>query len=176
MTSKGSKPSLAGSASGAHDLDLHGVRRELALLNRSPKVALRVIWVHTRHLDRVGPGKHLLAGVVKTVILDGDQATVLVHPLKGVASVTMRSTPAIGGSMVGEEHYPSMLGLWDIGQEVEQRVIVKQEVLRIALLGPDYVGALDRIAIEENGPVQTDDIVITVLGVVLDGEASRVAT
>lgn len=117
-------------------------------------------------------------------------------PLKGVASVTMRSTPAIGGSMVGEEHYPSMLGLWDIGQEVEQRVIVKQEVLRIALLGPDYVGALDRIAIEENGlhekvsiefrylqqkwrktyPVQTDDIVITVLGVVLDGEASRVAT
>jgi hypothetical protein len=41
--------------------------------------------------------------------------------------------------------------LGSIRKQVEQRVVVEQEVLRVPVLGPDHVWALDRVAAEENG-------------------------
>ena len=59
---------------------------------------------------------------------------VFVSPLKGVTTVTMIVSPALRGAMVTEKHETSMIALRGATKKIEESVIIKQEISRIAVL------------------------------------------
>ncbi len=61
------------------------------------------------------------------------------------------------------------------GQEVPEHVRVLEVGRRVALLGVDEVGELERVADEEDRSVVPDHVVVALFGVELDGEAAGVA-
>lgn len=87
--------------------------------------------------------------------------------------------------------------LWCISQQIEEGVVVEEEVLGVARLRPDHIGALNRITAEEyrlirrglamrqmnsvnrNGQItyeiQTHDIIVSFSRVELDGKATWVS-
>lgn len=109
------------------------------------------------------------------MVLDVNKLSVLVHPLERVASIAVVVAPAVGSTVIAEEHYARMIGFRSQGEQIEEGVIIQKKVLGITVLRADHVGALDRITAEENGPVETDDVVVTFAGVELDGETAGVA-
>lgn len=52
--------------------------------------------------------------------------------------------------MVAEKHHASVVGLRDVGEEVEGAVVVQEKILRVPLLRTNNIGSLDRIAAEED--------------------------
>jgi hypothetical protein len=108
------------------------------------------------------------------VVLDIDKFAFRVDPLKGVTSVTVVVLPADRGAMVAEEHYSGMVALGGVGQQIESRVIVEQEVVRSAVLRADDIWTLDGVTAEENRPIQADNVVVALLGVELDGKTTGV--
>ncbi|KAJ8612316.1 hypothetical protein MRB53_037526 [Persea americana] len=94
----------------------------------------------------------------------------------GERVVTPVEIPAVGVAAVGEEHGACVIRLGHIGQEIKGSVVVDEEGLWVSALTSDVVRTLHRIADEEDGPVQTDDIVVAFLGVELDRETSRIAS
>ena len=70
-----------------------------------------------------------------------------------MAPVTVLVDPAIRSAVVREEHQASVVALRSACEQVEDAVIVKQEVLGVAILGPNYIGPLNRVSAEEDGLV-----------------------
>jgi hypothetical protein len=68
--------------------------------------------------------------------LDEDVLAFGINPLEGVAAVTAHEAPSDGGGVVRHEHHSGMLGLRDVGEEVEPRIVINQEVFRMTLLRP----------------------------------------
>lgn len=71
-------------------------------------------------------------------------------PFEAVASVAVVEAPAVWCSVVGEEHETSMVRLRHVGEEIKQRVVIEEEVLRVALLRADNIGALNGVAAEKD--------------------------
>lgn len=67
-----------------------------------------------------------------------------------------------------------MESLWGVRPEVEGRVWILQVVDWVSLLGVDEVWELDWVLDEENWGVVADHIVVTLLGVMLDGKTTWV--
>lgn len=63
-----------------------------------------------------------------------------------------------------------------VGKEVEPPVVVEQERLGFTLLRPDVIGTLERVSNEKDGEVQTDEVVVSILGVELGSVSSRVSS
>ena len=61
-------------------------------------------------------------------------------------------------------------------EQVEGRVVVEEEVLRVAGLGANNVRALNWVAAEEDREVQADNVVVSFASVQLDGKPSGVAS
>jgi hypothetical protein len=53
--------------------------------------------------------------------------------------------------VVREEHHPCVVCLGSRGEQVEEGIIVKEEVLKVAILRADHIGTLDWIPAEEDG-------------------------
>jgi hypothetical protein len=65
---------------------------------------------------------------------------------------------------------------WRQSEQVKGRVVVEEEVLRVAGLGADDVRALNWVAAEEDREVQSHDIIISLSSVQLDRKTSGVAS
>lgn len=63
----------------------------------------------------------------------------------------MEPSPSPRGAVITEEHHTGVVGLGNVGEEIEGTVVVQQEILRVALLRANNIGALDRITAEEDG-------------------------
>lgn len=72
-----------------------------------------------------------------------------------MAAVTVLVDPAIGSTMVREEHQTSMVTLGCVGQQVEGRIVVEKEVLGVTSLRADDIGSLDRVTTEKDREVQS---------------------
>jgi hypothetical protein len=77
-------------------------------------------------------------------------------------------------SVVGQQHQTGMIGLGNVRKEIKPSVVVEQERFGVSLLGSNIVRTLERVPDEENREVQADKIVVSVLGIELDGVTSRV--
>ena len=83
-------------------------------------------------------------------------------------------SPAFRCAVVAEEHHSSVVAFWGMRQQIECGIVVKQEVVRSPALRANDIGTLNGISAEEDGEVETNNIVVTLAGVELDGKATRV--
>ena len=160
---------------GLHHLHVGGPLDLLAVLDGVPQVALGVVRVLAAHLDGLGVGETLGAVLGHEVVLDVDELAGGVDPLERVAAVAVVVAPADGGAVVGEEHETGVVALGVVAEEVKGGFPVEEEVAWVAVLRPDHIGTLDGVAAEEDGKVETDNVVVALGGVELDGEATGVA-
>lgn len=63
-----------------------------------------------------------------------------------------------------------------VGEEIEPPVVVEQERLGFTLLRTDVIGTLEGVSNEEDGEVQADKVVVSILGVELGSVSSRVSS
>jgi len=108
------------------------------------------------------------------VVLDIVDFILVVHPSEGVRRVAVHVAVTVRGASVAHEDGDLVESLRRVRPEVEGRVGVLQVVGRVSLLGVDEVGELDGILDEEYGSVVANHIVVALLGVMLDGEATGV--
>jgi hypothetical protein len=66
--------------------------------------------------------------------LDENGLALAIHPAEGMAAVAGHEPPADRRSVVGEKHEAGVLALGNVREEVEPRVVVDEEGLRVALL------------------------------------------
>jgi hypothetical protein len=109
-----------------HDLDVRSPGDRLPFLDRSPKIAFRVVWILATVLQGFVGAKLLLAVVRKEVVFDVHKLATLVHPracsffsqcrpkypslpLEGVAAIAMLVSPSNWRAVVAEEHQPSVV-------------------------------------------------------------------
>ncbi len=157
-----------------HDLHLQRPARVLALLDRLEEVVAMEVGIGSRHLVGLLLGEELDALVDLEVVLDPEGLAVGVDPPVGVRGVAVHVPEGARDAAVTHqpEHLVQRLGAER--PEVPHVGLVAQAAARIALLGVDEVAELDRVAHEEDRRVVTDHVVVAVLGVELEGEASRV--
>jgi hypothetical protein len=103
----------------------------------------------------------------------------------------MLVAPTLGRSVVTEEHETGMIAFWGVCEQIEQRIVVRKEVLGVARLRTDDVWPLNWVTAEEDGlnlsvvcsnvrvidntyEVEANDIVVAFHRVELDGETTRV--
>lgn len=108
------------------------------------------------------------------MILDVNRFALLVAPAEGMRPIGVKVVTD-GSSVVGQEHQTSVVGLGNVGEEIKPSVVIEQERFRVSLLRSDIVRTLERIPDEEDGKVQADKIIVSILGVKLDGVTSRVS-
>lgn len=134
---------------GLHHLHVRSPFNILATLNRIPEIALGLVRVSAAHGNGFLVGERLLSVLGNEVILDVDEFAVLIHPLEGMAAISMVEAPALRSSMVAEKHEARVVGLWGIGKQVEQGIKVQKEVPGVAALRANHIGALNGISTEE---------------------------
>lgn len=134
-----------------HDLDHGSPLNLLALLDSLPEVALRVVGVLTAHLCGLLLCELLLAVLGDEVVFDIDEPALSVDPLEGVATIAVVKAPSYGSSVVTEEHETSMITLRCACKQVKDTVVVEQEVLGVAVLGSNDVGARNGVSAEKDG-------------------------
>jgi hypothetical protein len=78
--------------------------------------------------------------------------------------------------MITEEHETGVVTLWGVRQQIEDSVVIWKKVPWVTGLRSDYVWALDGIAAEKDREVKTDDVIVALHGIELDGEATGVAS
>ena len=85
------------------------------------------------------------------MVLNVHKLSISVHPLESVAAVAVVEAPSTGSAVIAKEHETSMVAFGCAGEEIENAIIVKKEILRISQLRTDGIRALNGIATEENG-------------------------
>ena len=134
-----------------------------ASLNSIPQVAFRVVRILSRHSNRLVRSELLLPMLSYKMIFDVDKLSILVHPLKGMAPVTVDVYPCIWCAMITEEHQPCVIGLGRQSQKIKECVVVPhEEVLWVSVLRADGIWSLDRVAYKEDRLVKlsTDSQII----------------
>lgn len=144
-----------------HDLHFGSPLNLATGLNDVPQLHLRIVGVLTRNANGLWLGELLLAVLGEEVVLDVHELAGLVYPLEGVAAVAVLVDPSVWRAVIREEHQTSVVALRRAAEQVEGRVVVKEEVLRVAGLRADDVWPLDRVAAEEDREVQADDVVVS---------------
>lgn len=70
-----------------------------------------------------------------------------------MATISVLVDPAIGGTVVREEHQTSVVAFRSVSQKIEGSIIIEQEVLGVASLRADDIWSLNRITAEEDWEV-----------------------
>lgn len=160
--------------SDGHDLSVPSPGGEVALLDIVEKVHGGVILGLHAHLAGGLVGEVLDALVSLVVILDEEFLTGLVDPLESVGAISVHVSETIRGAAVGHQDGHLVESLRGVAPEVPGHVGVLDAGLRVSLLGVDEVRELHGVLDEEHGRVVADHVVVTLLGVVLEGEATGV--
>ncbi len=84
-------------------------------------------------------------------------------------------SPALGSSVITEKHASCVICFGDVGKQIEKRIHIQQEVSRIARLRSYHVWALDWIPTEKDWEIEANQVIVSLLSVELDSEASRIA-
>jgi hypothetical protein len=160
---------------GLHYLNLGSPFHLLPTLNGFPQITLRIVGVNTAYSCSFDAVKLLLSVLGNKMVLDIDEFALLVDPPESMAAVAVVESPADGCAVIAEKHQAGMVSLRRVSQEVEESILVQQEVLWGSVLGADNIWSLDGIPAEENRKVQSDKVIVALLGVELDGKASWVS-
>lgn len=155
-----------------------------------------VVRVLTRDADGFRLSELLLAVLGNEVVLDVDKFALLVDPLECVATIAVVVGPSLRCTVVTEEHHTGVNRFGGVAEQIECGIVVEQEVTRVACLGTDNIGSLDRVAAEEDREVEANNVVVAprmkksanctlrtrlrldhlLLGVELDSKTTRVAS
>ena len=100
--------------------------------------------------------------------------SLVINPLEGVRGVSIHVAVSIGGSAVAHEDGHLVEGLGGVGPEIPLHVGVLSVGCGVTLLGVDEVGELDGVLYEEHRGIVTDHIVVSFLGIMLEGKATGV--
>ena len=155
-------------------LDEHVPVRELAVGDRAEHVALRVVGVGTGQAPRFGHAQVPDALLRLQVPLDPDALAGRVDQAEGVAAEAVHVAVAVGRAAVAEQDRDLVQALGRLAPEVPLHLGRFQVCPRVALLGVDEVGKLDRILDEEHRRVVADQVPVAVFGVEAQREAARV--
>lgn len=101
--------------------------------------------------------------------------TSVINPLVGMGAVSVHVSVSIWSSSVSEEDHNLMLSLWSMLPEVENLVSIGKVGGWVSLLGMKEIWELNWIVNEENWSVVSNHVVVALLGVELNGEASWVS-
>ena len=109
------------------------------------------------------------------VILNQESFALGIDPLESVRAIAIHVAISVGCTAVREQNHDLMLSLGSVAPEVERSIWVCVACLRASLLGVDEIRELDGVSDEENWRVVSDHVVVSFLGVELDGESSGVS-
>mmetsp|Transcript_39289 Transcript_39289/g.51410 ORF Transcript_39289/g.51410 Transcript_39289/m.51410 type:complete len:217 (-) Transcript_39289:43-693(-) len=109
------------------------------------------------------------------MVLDKELFALCVYPLEGVGAIAVHVAVAIGGASVRHKDSHLVESLGGVGPKVPSHVGVLDTSLRVTLLAMNEVGELDGVLDEEHRGVVANHVVVALLGVVLDSEATGVA-
>ena len=158
-----------------HDLHLEPPLRRIARGDRVPQVTTEEVGVLGHHRVRLGQGEVLDALDGLEVVLDPEPLAGRVHPRVGVAAVAVHVPVAAGRAAVGHQDRDLVGGLRRQRPEVPLHVVRPQACVGHALLRADEVLELDRVAHEERRRVVANEVVVPLVGVELEREATWVA-
>ena len=158
-----------------HDLNADAPGWEIAFRDGVAQIAGGMVRVLAGHARGLFAREVLDALVGLEVELHPAVRAARVVPLERMAAVAVHVAVASRRAAVGEEDRDLVDGLRRERQEIPEHVRVRRVGRRVALLGMDEVGELQRIADEEDRRVVAGHVVIALFGVELDREAARVA-
>jgi hypothetical protein len=158
-----------------NELDIPSPRGEIALSNVFIKILESIILVSARELTRLLGSEVLDSLVGLEVVLNVVDLTLVIDPFVGVRTISVHVSESIRGASVREENGNLVERLGCEGPEVPSRVRVLISSGGISLLRVDEVGELDRVIDEKDGGVVSNHIVVTLLGVELNSEATGIS-
>ena len=158
-----------------HDLHLQRPAGEIAPLDRVEQVALVGVTVLAGHLIALVLGEELDALIGLEVVFHPEDLAGGVDPAVGVAGVTVHVPPGARDPAVTHQPGDLVCRLRRQRPEVPLHIVVAQVVGGPALLRPDEMLELHRVADEEHRSVVADHVEIAVRCVELGGETARVA-
>lgn len=160
---------------GGEGLDVDGPGWEVAFGDGVEEVLGVPVWVLACHLAcfRVGEGLAPLVGL--EVDLDVDEASVGLCELVGMSRVSVHVSEGVWCTTVREQVHNLVNSLLVSGEVVPEHGGILQVGLWVSLLGVDEEGELGRIAKEEDRRVVVNPIPVALLGIELNGEASRIS-
>ena len=107
-----------------HCLDVCSPLRVLLGLNLLVKLALGVVRVLATKTVRLLTSELLLTVLGEEGVLDIHKLALGIHPLEGVAPVSVFLGETIWSTVVTEEHHTSMVAFGGVGEEIESGVVV----------------------------------------------------
>lgn len=146
----------------------------ITLLDRFKQILSRVLRVLLSHLRCLISGEVLDALASLVVVLDIVNITLIIDPSKGVGSVAIHVAVAERRASIAHKNGDLVESLGRVGPKVKGGIGILQVANGASLLRVDKVGELDGILNEEDGSVIADHVVVTLLSVVLDREATGV--
>lgn len=158
-----------------HDLDVKSPGSSLSALDVLVEISLGVVGCSSQETIDVLLSVVLDSGISLVVILDPELFAISVNPFVSMRRVAVHVSKAIRSSSVREENSELVEGLGMLAPEVPGGIIVGSTSLGVVLLGMDEVRELDGVSDEENGGVVTNEVVDTLLSVMLDRESSGVS-
>ena len=150
-------------------------RGEVALGDILVQVLRGIVLVGSCEVCSLFASEVLDALVGLEVILDVVNLALFVHPLVSVRAVSIHVSIAVGSASVRKEDSDLVKSVCSVGPEIKGSVGITQVGLGVSLLGVQEVGELNGILDEENRGVVADHVVVALLCVELDGEASGVS-
>lgn len=126
------------------------------------------------------------------VVLDVDKFASLVDPFEGMAAISVIKAPALGSSVIAEEHEAGVVGLRGVGEQIKEGIKIEEKVPGVTTLRANHIGTLNGISTEEYGlqdvsssgsifgpticphKVESDNVIVALRGVKLDGKSARV--
>ena len=157
-----------------HDLHLERPARMIAALDRLIEVPLVVIAVLARQPVGVLLGQEFNALIADEVVLHPEDLVSGIDPAVGVAAVAIHVPPALGDAPIAHQPGHLMRGLRRETPEVPLHVVVPQVGCGHALLRPDEVLELQRVAHEEDRRVVADHVEVASGRIELQRESARV--
>lgn len=160
----------------AEDLHVAGPGRAFALVDGFEEVLGVPVGVLRGQLAGFLVVEGLVALVGLQVDLDVVEATVWLDPLVGVARVTVHVAVGVWGTTVTEQMHDLVDGFLMGGEVVPEHGGILQVGLGVPLLSVDKQRELGRVSDEEDWGVVEHPVPVALLGVELDGKATRITS
>ena len=158
-----------------HDLYVPCPRWEVLGGNGVVKIRGGEILILEGHLVEFSSSEVLDTLVSFEMVFDKVDISFIVDPLEGVGTISVHESVTIWGSSVREQDCDLVKSLWGVLPEIEDHVWISQVSGWVSLLGVKEVWELNWVIDEEDWSIVSNHIIISLLGVELDGKASWVS-
>lgn len=158
-----------------HNLYVPCPRWEVLGSNGIVKIRGGEILILEGHLVLLSSSEVLDTLVSFEMVFDKVDISLFVNPLEGMGTISIHESVTIWGSSVREQYCDLVKSLWGVLPEIKNHIWISQVSGWVSLLGVKEVWELNWVIDEEDWSIVSNHIIISLLGVKLDGKASWVS-